>query len=219
MYFLIPLCLFAAGLFLLQERKEKYVPAVILKGLASLCFVVFGILASPGGPTAELIVTGLILGCIADVMLNLRFVFPGKGKLVFLAGILVFLGGHIVYLAALLPLAENRIIPLAAGIILTAVIMKWLFTKITAEKAFKIFGIVYIGAVVLLNCFAFSILLTDPSAFSRIFSAGAFLFLLSDIILILNTFGSVQRFSLRICNIMLYYTGQLLIALSLLFPL
>ena len=46
MYFLIPICLCLAGLFLWQESKKNYVPAVILKGLASLCFVILGGLLS-----------------------------------------------------------------------------------------------------------------------------------------------------------------------------
>ena len=41
------------------------------------------------------------------------------------------------------------------------------------------------------------------------------LFLISDIVLILNTFGPETKTSLRITNIVLYYIGQLLIALSL----
>ena len=75
MYFLIPLCLVLACAFLWAENQEKYIPAVVLKGLASLCFVILGLLTSPGTPMAKMIVTGLILGCIADVMLNLRWVF------------------------------------------------------------------------------------------------------------------------------------------------
>ena len=46
---------------------------------------------------------------------------------------------------------------------------------------------------------------------------GALLFLVSDVVLILNTFGAESRRSLRITNIALYYVGQLLIALSLRF--
>ena len=77
MYFLIPLCLCLAAVFLWQEAKKNYVPAVVLKGLASLCFVILGFLLAggSGSPMAKLITTGLLLGCIADVLLNLRFVF------------------------------------------------------------------------------------------------------------------------------------------------
>ena len=217
MLLLIPLCLALAWLFLRQESREKYVPAVLLKGLASCCFVLLGLLASPGTPLARLIVLGLVLGCAADVLLNLRWVFEKKGKLIFLVGILVFLGGHILYLAAVLPLCGNRLAIFLVGAALTALLMSRIFKRITAEKAFKIFGVVYIGAIVLLNCVAVANLLAAPSAFTGLFAAGAVFFLVSDVVLILNTFGSETKQSLRVTNVMLYYVGQLLIALSLLF--
>ena len=217
MYILIPLCLILAGVFLWMEKQEKFVPAVILKGLASLCFVLLGLLASPGTQMAKLIVTGLILGCVADVMLNLRWVFKEKGQLIFLVGILVFLSGHVFYLAAILQICTSKLLCILIGIVLTALLMVWIFKRITAKKAFKIFGVFYIGAIMILNCVAIGNLIASPNAFNGIFAAGAVLFLVSDIVLILNTFGSETKLSLRITNIGLYYIGQLLIALSLLF--
>ena len=211
------LCLCLAALFMWTEKKENYMGAVILKGLASLCFVLVGVMAGNGGQLAKLIVTGLLLGCIADVLLNLRWVFPKKGQLIFLVGILVFLGGHVVYLAAILPMADNWAVCVVVGVVLTALLMKWIFSKITAKKAFKIFGVFYLGAIMLLNCVAVSNLMTAPSAFTGLFAAGALLFLISDIVLILNTFGPKSKFSLRVTNLSLYYIGQLLIAWSMLF--
>ena len=193
MLLLIPLCLALAWLFLRQESREKYVPAVLLKGLASCCFVLLGLLASPGTPLARLIVLGLVLGCAADVLLNLRWVFEKKGKLIFLVGILVFLGGHILYLAAVLPLCGNRLVIFLAGAALTALLMSWIFKRITAEKAFKIFGVVYIGAIVLLNCVAVANLLAAPSAFTGLFAAGAVFFLVSDVVLILKRDALLRR--------------------------
>ena len=217
MYILIPLCLFLAAVFLRQEGREKYGQAVVLKGLASLCFVLLGLLCSPGTPTARPVVIGLVLGCVADVLLNLRWVFREKGQPIFLLGILVFLSGHILYLAAVLPLYAHPLLCVAAALVLTALLMRWIFQRVRAKKAFHIFGVVYIGAVVLLNCVALANLSAAPSAFTVLFAAGALLFLVSDIILILNTFGAQSRQSLRITNIALYYAGQLLIALSLRF--
>ncbi len=215
-FVLIPVCAVLAAVFLWQESRKKYVSAVILKGLASICFVILGCLCSSGTHTAKLIVIGLILGCIADVMLNLRWVFKKKGQLIFLVGILVFLAGHILYLAAVLPMSANWIICCAVGVVLTALLMMWIFKRITAKKAFKIFGVFYIGAIMLLNCVAIGNLITSPSAFTGLFAAGAVFFLVSDIVLILNTFGSKTKQSLRVTNISLYYIGQLLIACSLL---
>ena len=83
--------------------------------------------------------------------------------------------------------------------------------------AFKIFGIVYIGAIVFLNCAALANLIVQSSTFTGLFAIGAILFLVSDIVLILNTFGGKTRFALRVTNIGLYYIGQMLIAVSLMF--
>lgn len=217
MYYLIPFCLILAALFIFQEKQENYTAAVILKGLASLCFVVFGLSISDGSSMSRLITAGLMLGCVADVLLNLRFVLKEAGQIVFLVGILVFLSGHIAYLMAVMPLAQHRFTYVIIALVLTALLMKWIFTKIEAKRAFKIFGIFYIGAIVLLNVVAIGNLIFEPDTFRMIFAAGALLFLISDIVLILNTFGPEQKFVLRVTNLSLYYIGQILIALSLLF--
>ncbi len=138
MIVLIALCFCMTSMFIYAEKQQKYVPAVILKGLASLSFVILGFMNSSGTAAASKIVTGLVLGCIADVLLNLRYVAKEKGKPVFLAGILVFLSGHILYLLAVFPMNTGKIFCIILSVILTALLMKWIFTKITAEKAFKI---------------------------------------------------------------------------------
>ena len=217
MYFLIPLCLCLAGVFLWQESKKNYVPAVALKGAASLCFVILGFILLRGSRVGRLICIGLLLGCIADILLNLRFVVGEKGQLVFLVGIAVFLAGHILYLAAVLSGAKYWWICVLVGAVLTALLMAWIFKRITAKKAFKIFGVVYIGAIVILNCVAVGNLIASPSAFTAVFALGCVLFLVSDVVLILNTFGTETKQSLRNVNIGLYYIGQILIAVSLLF--
>lgn len=206
------------GLFIYFEHQEKYIQAVILKGAASFCFVVLGYVSwQIGGAThyGKLIFIGLILGFVADILLNLRFVFEKNGQKIFIAGILTFLSGHVLYICALANMCGPVLICGAAAAVLTALILKWIFSKITAPKAIKIFGIFYIGAVVLMTCFAFGALITEPSKRAVMFFIGALLFLISDVVLILNTFGKETKFSLRITNLTLYYLGQILIALSL----
>ena len=116
----------------------------------------------------------------------------------------------ILYLAAVFPLAKHPVLCVVIGILLTALLMIWIFQRITAKKAFKIFGVIYIGAIVLLNCVAASNLITSPSAFTAVFVAGSLLFLISDIVLILNTFGPESRFRLRITNISLGIVAEYL---------
>lgn len=215
---LCALCLAIMSLFIYEEHKEKFVLAVVLKGLASLCFVILGVLSSIQSINMEftkLVKIGLLLGLVADIMLNLRFVFKKNGKIVFLIGILIFLSGHIMYLAALLPRCLNKSLAILVGVVLSVIILIWIFSKIEAQKAFKIFGVFYIGAIVIMNSVAFKVLLETPNTANGIFAAGALAFLISDIVLILNTFGKETKFSLRITNLTFYYIGQLLIALSL----
>ena len=214
---LTALCGVFATIFLRAEMHDKYVSADVWKGLASLCFVLIGVLNSPGGNVATLLVFGLILGFIADILLNLRFIFKKRGQLAFLIGILVFLAGHIVYLIAILEMSTNWKICIAAGLALAGLLILWLFKNITAKLPFMIFGIIYIGAIMLMNAVAVGNLVAKPSAFTAIFALGAFLFLVSDIVLIINTFGKKFRESFRVLNIVLYYAGQILIGVSLMF--
>ena len=211
-------CAVFAGLMLYKEKIKKFIAADIWKGLASLCFVLIGVLNNPGGNIARLLICGLILGFIADILLNLRFIFKDKmGQLAFLVGILVFLAGHIVYLVAILEMSTNWKLCLVIGAILAALLLIWLFKNIKAKLPFMIFGVFYIGAIMLMNAVAVGNLIASPSAFTALFAIGAILFLASDIVLIINTFGKTFRESFRITNIVLYYAGQILIAVSLMF--
>ncbi|MDI9540882.1 MAG: lysoplasmalogenase family protein [Bacillota bacterium] len=207
-------------LFIKVEHDKKYLPAVILKGIASLIFVVLGFICAQKSVNTEfarMVKMGLIFGMIGDILLNLRYVFEKKGTLIFLIGILVFLTGHIFYLLALLPLCTNKLLAFIIGLILTILILIWIFSKIEARMAFKIFGVFYIGAIVVMSSVALINYFNNPQTNSLIYLLGAILFTISDIVLIFNTFGKTSKFYLRVTNLLLYYLGQLAIALSLLF--
>lgn len=208
------------GIFIVVENQEKYVGAVLLKGSAAIIFCIIGAIAMGGSQNqgfAKLIVTGLCFGALGDILLNLRFVFSKIGQKVFLAGVAAFLIGHILYLCAIVPLSSNVLSCLIVGVILAAILLAWLFKVLHVKLVFKIFGVLYIGAIVLMTSVAIGNVITAPAAASWMHAVGAVLFTASDIILIFNTFGSEQKFSMRIANLSLYYLGQLLIACSLFF--
>ena len=221
--YLCPICLLIAAVFIFVEKIERYLVADVIKGVASAFFVLLGILGamkSNDASFARLVVCGLILGAIADVLLNLRYVYEGtKGKIAFLAGVVVFLLGHIAYMVACIP--HCKVLPAAIvfGVILSALLLYWIFGRIEAELSLKVFGVVYIGAIVILNCMALVALIKYPSQHGIMFLGGTLLFLASDIILILNTFGTNKSFLRRVANLMLYYVGQIMIALCLQLPL
>ena len=72
------LCLILMAAFIVAEYREKWVAGVALKGAASLCFVILGIIGSRGAADARFagfVVAGLAVGAVADVLLNLRYVY------------------------------------------------------------------------------------------------------------------------------------------------
>ena len=219
-YHFVLLGILAQACFIAVEHKEQYVRAVCLKGFAAILFCIIGFLGKANAINtnfANLICIGLCFGAAGDILLNLRFVFPKIGQKIFLAGVAAFLTGHILYLAALIPLSDSLLPCLLIGTILAAALLAWIFKTLTVKLAFKIFGILYIGAVVLMTAVAGGNVITAPSAAAWMHAVGAVLFTVSDIVLIFNTFGPRQKFSLRITNLSLYYLGQLLIAGSLFF--
>lgn len=216
---LVILGIILQGAFIAVEHKEHYVPAVILKGSASICFIILGFLFAKNSQNiqfAKMIKTGLILGGAGDILLNLRFVFNKIGSKIFLVGILAFLAGHIMYLIALIPLSTNLLVCIICGVAATALVLWWIFSNIQAKPVFKAFGVVYLGAIIIMTAVAAGNLIANPSSKNAlIYVIGAVLFAASDIVLIMNTFGGTSKFSLRITNLSLYYAGQLLIAFSL----
>jgi len=206
------------GCFIAVEHKEKYVLADILKGCAAFMFVCIGFISYlrvTNDSFGLKIVIGLIFGMIGDILLNLRFVLKENGQKAFLAGILAFLIGHILYLMALIPLASAVIIDVVVGAVLAAVLLAYIFKTMDVKLAFKIFGVFYLGAVIIMTVMAIHIAVTTGNIHDIVYAIGAVLFMTSDIVLIFNTFSGTTKFSLRITNLSLYYIGQLLIAGSL----
>lgn len=204
--------------FILVEHREKYLPAVLLKGCASLVFVWIGyqgLQASPDPSFAKLVFWGLICGAVGDVLLNLRFLSKSHGQKIFLIGIAAFLAGHILYLSALIPLSNNLLLSVLIGVVVAAGLLIYIFKTMSVKLAFKIFGIFYLGAVIVMTAVAIGNLIALQIPNRILYALGAVLFTISDIVLIFNTFGKETRYSMRIMNLSYYYIGQLLIALSL----
>ena len=219
MIFLAIIGIVLQAFFIIVEHRKNYVPAVVLKGSASLIFCIIGWFGKNAATQsfANMIFLGLLFGMLGDIALNLRFVFPEKGQKIFLGGIVLFLIGHILYLAALVPLCRHLLICVIIGALLSAFLLGYIFKTMQVKTAFKIFGIFYLGAVIIMTCTAIGILIENTQTYTALYALGAVLFTLSDIILIFNTFGSRELFSRRIANLSLYYLGQLLIAFSLFF--
>ena len=209
------------AMFIAAEHREKYIAADILKGAASLMFVLLGYIAyhTVNNAFNRQFFMGLLFGMIGDILLNLRFVFEKSGQKIFLAGILAFLLGHVIYLLALIPQARyGWFWPcVAIGAAAAALLLAYIFRTMEVKTAFKIFGVFYLGAVFIMTAIALGIAFFVPSRRTVLYAVGAVLFTASDMVLIFNTFSGVSKFSRRIINLTLYYAGQMLIACSLFF--
>ncbi|MBQ2585101.1 MAG: lysoplasmalogenase, partial [Erysipelotrichaceae bacterium] len=205
--------------FIKSEHENKRISAVILKGLAAFVFVTIGFIAYRRVNNAfnKVFFYGLAFGMIGDILLNLRYIFEKQSQKIFLAGILAFLIGHILYLAGLLPQARGAFLwpCILLGALAAGLLLAYIFKTMEVKKAFKIFGVFYLGAVFIMTAIAIGIAIFSPSKRAIVYCVGAFLFTVSDVILIFNTFSGVTKFSMRIANLSLYYAGQILIACSL----
>lgn len=210
------------GAFILVERKENYRLALILKTVASMIFILAGFysMQNCGDKThAWLVVAGLIMGGVGDFFLNLQFVVKEEVKeKLFVVGAVAFFVGHILYNVSLFPYVQNVLgVGIAITVVFTAVVMPRIYRHIKAPFGLEVFGVFYIGAVVLVTVLAAGRFILQPvSIASLVFAIGGALFTASDIVLIFDVFGN-KKVWMRTVNLVLYYLAQLVIASSLLF--
>lgn len=214
------LCYLFQLVFLILEKKQKMVATLYLKGLASITFVVLGAISfiQTGNLFfATFILVGLIFDALADVVFNLRFAFKKIEQLSFLSGTLLFFIGHIFYLVALVPQINHSWLYLLIGLALAALVqLSFVFLLQDVSKAYRIYGVVYIAMVSTMTAMAIGNLVTSLRTVGAIlFAVGAVFFLISDILLIFNTFRRKKIYPVRVISFVTYYTGQLLIATSL----
>jgi len=208
-------------MFIETELAGNMKKAVILKGAASLCFVLLGAFCYAKNPTSfgVLILIGLILGMAGDIFLNMRNLYEGdKSRKVFAVGIVTFIAGHFLYIAALIGQNTSIVLPaILIAAVLSVISIPLLMKQITApSKGLKIFGYVYLAIVILMFSCAAVLLFKDGATLrNKLFAVGAFLFMISDFIMIYYSFGKKLPM-LRRTNLILYYVGQILIAFCLL---
>lgn len=165
----------------------------------------------------KLIIAGLIFGLVGDVCLNLRHVLKKIGDKIFLGGVAAFLIGHIIYLIAVIPSATRIITDLIVGVLIAGFLLFYIFRAVEVKLAFKIFGVFYLGAIIIMTTIAIDVAYAAPVLKNLLFAFGAVLFTASDIVLIFNTFGGNETFPRRITNLSLYYIAQICIALTTMF--
>ncbi len=206
-------------IFIRSELAGKMGLATILKGTASAFFVAFGAVCYSANPTpfGLRILIGLVAGMVGDILLNLRNQVQGGAAMkVFALGVVAFLGGHVIYINALMSFCNipGLLLAIAMTAVLSALSIPPLMKRITApSKGLKLFGYVYLVVVIAMFSCAVGVLVSmGVTVGGLIFVLGAFLFVISDFIMIYYTFGNKLP-PLRVTNLLCYYVGQLLIGL------
>ena len=207
--------------FIMIEHRGHYKLAALLKTIAAIIFVLigfFGYKASTNKHYTIFVLLGLVFGALGDVLHAIRFVFPKYKMAFFGVGTVLFMVGHVLYLVALVSLSPNPILNVIAGVCLAAIYFLW-FIKSTEAKLFYYFiGFIYIFSIVIMVAVALGNAFILPNSKANWFYAvGALFFLASDTQNILYTFGNKKTYPIRIGNLVAYYIGQTLIAMSLFF--
>lgn len=203
-----------------QDKKK----IVLAKGLTSLQFVILGVYcATLKGFKSDkimLILVGLFCGLIGDILFGLKYIFIDRKKELYIGGILFFFTGHIAYILSFFE-EKNEIITM---ILLSFAL--FVITTLILEKSGVNFGSVRIFSYVYILCCAFLICVVGANVWplhekrSVITFVGVSSFLISDTLLSYLYFKEMNEGiyrKIKMVNILTYYIGQTLIALSIYF--
>lgn len=212
-------CVASCGALIYAEYRGHRCLRIAGKLVASTAFVLLGLSSmepgiSPHPEFSVAIVIGLVFGAIGDGLLL------GRGKQWFTGGLVAFLLGHIAYVLAVsfleppptwLPLAG----PLAAlPMIVGGAALVHLWPKLGSMKVPVILYVITIVTMVIAAIAAArGPTMSEPHRY--FFLAGASLFFVSDLAVARDRFVA-RTFANKAWGLPAYFTGQLLIAWSLL---
>lgn len=195
------LCAVACLVLVGAEYKHAKHTRTASKIIASLAFIVVGVLAGNTSTVAMWILSGLVLGAVGDVALL------GKGDKPFLVGLVAFLLGHIAYVVAIAQItspAHWATLYAIAPIIVGGGALMWLWPHL---REMKLPVIVYVLTIVTMVIGALAV--RRP-----MLTTGAILFFASDLAVARDKFVEPSVTN-RAWGLPCYYAGQLLIAWSL----
>lgn len=206
-------------IFISADWNKRLKKAALFKGLAAFCFVLLGGFFLSKNPSAAgwCIFPGLILGMSGDICLAVKKNLKGMPSVVInVLGILSFMAGHFFYIMGLF---YSGVLNSTLGSILWVLIYipvnAFLLSKSKdSPVSSRLMGCIYLISVTSTFCTAVALLSVKPDLFSGLFSSGAFLFLISDIITMYNSSLSEKPKILRAVNLAVYYIAQILISFS-----
>ena len=215
---LILVCAAIVVAFMRALYKEKYKHALLFKGLASICFLIFGaynFFSREFSWTTLAMLVGLCLGIVGDEMIALAPIYPQSDAKYFIGGGTFFLVGHIFYIGALLTLAKFNVVAVGVAFLVMALISA-LYGRskdyLPTHSRPKL--VLYLGIVVMFASVAMGSFLVRGALCTALLALGGILFVVSDNILFAYKYGKNPQFSQNIILHIAYYLAQFAIAWS-----
>lgn len=204
--------------FLRAFYNKSFKKALLYKGLASACFVIFGALNFIIGEfslTKLIILLGLCFGIVGDEIIALCQVYPKKDLICFFGGGIFFAIGHALYIFAMIFMNGPNWIAVVISLISIALISLFYESK----RRFLVGEIknslkLYIAVVILFASVGVATFLKNGNAAGALLAVGGVLFVLSDNVLFAFKFGKNPRFIQNIILHIAYYLAQFAIAWS-----
>ena len=199
---------------ILTERKKQFLSALMFKALSSLIFVLCGYFRSVNhiGIFSPVFI-GLCFGAIGDVLLNLCLVLKNNKQIFFVTGACSFLLGHIFYLVKLLSELKYIFFAVIIATVITGILIRNCYSKVRLGFKSKMIGLIYVVMIIFIASSGTVNMIFLPGKQNFLFGIGAILFMISDFILIIDKFIE-SKDVYKVCNLLFYYTGQLMIAFS-----
>jgi uncharacterized membrane protein YhhN len=195
---------------LYYEKKKERTPLLITKSVLSLLFVMTALLQPHSTPAYyHYLLIGLIFCLMGDVCLAL------PQKKAFMGGLVAFLVGHVFYIFGFLSLIPiSHWISIGVFIILgvSAFIFFWLRPHL---KSMLVPVMIYIVVITLMAFGAWAVFWKSSFQISgrALILAGALCFYVSDVFVARHRFVK-EEYRNRLLGLLLYYTGQFMLAFS-----
>ena len=213
------LALVCAGfvtLFMRAFYKQRFTHALIFKGAASLCFVVFGAIncfCNSCNPTTVLIFIALCLGIIGDEVIALCQVFPERDTLAFLGGGSFFIVGHVLYIISLFLLGGVNWLSLVLSFLIIASIgLVYEGRRKFLRGDMKVQLALYLRVVVFFAAVAIGVFVKRLTLGAGLVVLGGICFAVSDNVLFAYKLSDKRYFGQNIILHLTYYVAQFAIA-------
>lgn len=207
------------ALYYIFKQHSSAFTALGWKSATSFCFLIVGFCAfakSGDAGYGRWMLAGLILGALGDVLLALPFCYPRYENRFFLGGLASFLLGHLAYAAALyaMPVTVGAIAALCS-LLLAVQVIAVLQRRQVDFKEMRLPSTLYAAVILFMETCALWHLQYGV-VYGVVLNIAALCFVLSDLILAFMLFGNRNTTIMTRWNLSLYYTAQLLLALTML---